>query len=112
MKLSKSLNHLKITFDNEDVIHGTITIEDQKNFNDETVPEITNIVFEENEISQDLDLDAISTTIIMSVNETGETQWYSEVWGFEYMLYEKEKTLDNEEHLEVSAGNYFAPRPR
>lgn len=94
MNVDKALNRLKVIFDDGSVILASVIIKDVKNFLDETTSQLTGIIYDDEQVIYDLE--SLSTTIIMSVNETGEIQWYSDIWGFEYLLFTEADYPSNE----------------
>ena len=78
--LNTSMNAIKVTFDNGDVITGRVVIQDDVVFRGAVAPQLVSIEFDDT-------VESLKETIICSVNETYEASWHSDIWEFEYTLY-------------------------
>ena len=93
MNITPELNRLKIIFDNNVEAAATPIIKDEELFNGEIRLQLVEVVWNNPEAFRFYDLEAIAETVIMSVNETNELDWYSDIWGYRYKLFTSKETM-------------------
>lgn len=85
--LNTSMNAIKVTFDDGDVITGRVVVQDDVVFRGAVAPQLVSIEFDDFTGNDDYTVESLKETIICSVNETYEASWHSDIWEFEYSLY-------------------------